>query len=562
MVDRYWLYLNYFYWIENNADYPVYKRRRISGNQTDCSCMFPISSDEIILDLNFLINSSYFNMGVFEINPFNENLVAFSVDLIGNEKYQLFVWDILKARLIPTVQEMTDTYLSARWFVDSIGEFQRVWIYFNGIDTNLGVPNMIYRQCVLECEGHHLNELIYKENDISLTTELSNSGDVNFLFLKIYGQVTTSYLFLASGGKTFPQPKYLFQKENNIIFEIEHNSGFFYIRTNVDEAINFQILRIPISVVQNAFNLSLSLFKNPHLEIVIPHSSSRYLEKMEMYETHLIVWMFESGVRQIIFVDLSSPFIFHIKKFHNERDPSSKVYSLFPGVSDDIDSRTFHAFTSKCVLYSKSSFAVPSQTFTISLLNFNSTLVSYIEIDRFDSKLYEMEYVTINEIGLPLTMIQRKSVTSKNKHRRKVLMLAYGAYGGNFESKFNEEFLPLLDRGILIAVCHPRGDADLGMKWYYQGKYENKINTFIDVNLCLDYLIQKKSRKGWIAFMGRSAGGLIAGNIINKGALHDGIVKAVVSLVPFVDPIFDLLNEKVPWTAFEWKAQFISETNN
>ena len=56
---------------------------------------------------------------------------------------------------------------------------------------------------------------------------------------------------------------------------------------------------------------------------------------------------------------------------------------------------------------------------------------------------------------------------------------------------------------------------------------------------------------GKVSLFARSAGGLIAGNAIN----HPKNVSAVVAQVPFIDPIGDLIDEKVPWTVheyFEW----------
>ena len=113
----------------------------------------------------------------------------------------------------------------------------------------------------------------------------------------------------------------------------------------------------------------------------------------------------------------------------------------------------------------------------------------------------------------------------------------------------------LIDRGFTFAIAHPRGDGDLGHDWYEQGKYEQKLNTFLDTRTCIQFLIDSGyTRVGSIALKARSAGGLIAGNAIfwTSDVEHIPLVSAIVAQVPFTDPITDLIDKFVPWTAYEW----------
>ena len=89
----------------------------------------------------------------------------------------------------------------------------------------------------------------------------------------------------------------------------------------------------------------------------------------------------------------------------------------------------------------------------------------------------------------------------------------------------------------------------MGAAWYKSGKYDNKMNTFHDTEQCIKALIdQGLALKGKIAIYSRGAGGLVAGYAIN----HFPFVDVVASQVPFVDPIQDMIDDKVPWTAYEW----------
>jgi oligopeptidase B len=54
--------------------------------------------------------------------------------------------------------------------------------------------------------------------------------------------------------------------------------------------------------------------------------------------------------------------------------------------------------------------------------------------------------------------------------------------------------------------------------------------------------------KGKVGLWTRSAGGLIAGYAIN----HFKNIAVVVTQVPFIDPIGDMIDETVPWTSYEY----------
>lgn len=49
----------------------------------------------------------------------------------------------------------------------------------------------------------------------------------------------------------------------------------------------------------------------------------------------------------------------------------------------------------------------------------------------------------------------------------------------------------MLDRGIIFAIAHIRGDATMGYHWYQNGKMLNKKNTFNDFIACAEYLIEE-----------------------------------------------------------------------
>jgi oligopeptidase B len=74
---------------------------------------------------------------------------------------------------------------------------------------------------------------------------------------------------------------------------------------------------------------------------------------------------------------------------------------------------------------------------------------------------------------------------------------------------------------------------------------------------CIDHLVEiglvDPER---IALLGRSAGGLVVGNAI-LSPIFKYRPKTIIGQVPFIDPIYDLIDATVPWTAYEWCNYFM-----
>eukprot|EP00850_Spirogloea_muscicola_P022742 SM000309S11877 [mRNA] locus=s309:95302:110274:- [translate_table: standard] len=116
---------------------------------------------------------------------------------------------------------------------------------------------------------------------------------------------------------------------------------------------------------------------------------------------------------------------------------------------------------------------------------------------------------------------------------------------------FNSNILPLLDRGVNFAMAHIRGGGELGRKWYENGKYLKKKNTFSDFIACSQYLIEHK----WVAgdklcIEGRSAGGLLIGAVLN---MRPDLFRVAFAGVPFVDIVTTMLDPSIPLTTIEWE---------
>ena len=133
----------------------------------------------------------------------------------------------------------------------------------------------------------------------------------------------------------------------------------------------------------------------------------------------------------------------------------------------------------------------------------------------------------------------------------------YGAYGEPQSLKFDPSALSLLDRGVVLAYAHVRGEGDKGQKWYHKGRQKLKKNSIEDYLACARAL--KTSNillsddfigGGSLTAKAFSAGGVTVGQAISQDpALFD---KAVMTNA-FFDLLATMLNPNLYLTEHEYE---------
>ena len=90
----------------------------------------------------------------------------------------------------------------------------------------------------------------------------------------------------------------------------------------------------------------------------------------------------------------------------------------------------------------------------------------------------------------------------------------------------------------------------MGEPWRDAGRMMRKMNTFTDFIAVAEHLIAEKyTSKDRLVIQGASAGGLLTGVAIN---LRPDLFKAVITQVPFVDVMNDMLDASLPLTTSEY----------
>jgi oligopeptidase B len=170
----------------------------------------------------------------------------------------------------------------------------------------------------------------------------------------------------------------------------------------------------------------------------------------------------------------------------------------------------------------------------------------------YDPSKYQSEriYATAPDgVKVPISLVYKKGLV-QNGHAP-MLLYGYGAYGISMDPTFSSDRLSLLDRGMIYAIAHIRGGADLGKPWHEDGRILKKKSTFTDFIACAEHLIAEKyTSPDRLAIMGGSAGGLLMGAVTN---MRPDLFAVVVAKVPFVDALNTMLDASLPLTVGEYE---------
>ena len=151
---------------------------------------------------------------------------------------------------------------------------------------------------------------------------------------------------------------------------------------------------------------------------------------------------------------------------------------------------------------------------------------------------------------VPISLVYRTDLVAAGAGAP-CLLYGYGSYEASMDPTFSSLRLSLLDRGFVFAIAHVRGGGEMGRRWYEDGKFLSKPNTFSDFVACARTLVDE----GWtspdrLVARGGSAGGLLMGAVAN---LAPDLFRAIVAEVPFVDCLTTILDDTLPLTVLEWE---------
>jgi prolyl oligopeptidase len=111
---------------------------------------------------------------------------------------------------------------------------------------------------------------------------------------------------------------------------------------------------------------------------------------------------------------------------------------------------------------------------------------------------------------LPYHVLRRHDVSANAP--QPTLVYAYGGFNAPHPPGFPGAMAAFVEAGGVFVHAHLRGGCEYGLDWWRGGRHENKQNTYDDLSAIAEDLIARgRARKGGLAIVGHSNGGLTAG---------------------------------------------------
>eukprot|EP00892_Ulva_mutabilis_P011782 jgi/Ulvmu1/8977/UM005_0068.1 len=516
-----------------------YYRRTLEGKQYAVHCRRPIGDvegpvdetieidqsirEEVLLDENAEARKhEYYD--VHDVSVTDDGcVVAFSEDTVGSELYSVRVVDTATRK--PLLQEgPTKTTGQVEWAADNS-------TFFYVAQDEKQRPFQVYRHSL---EAGAKPECIFQEDDEKFYVTLSKSADKKLILIHAAASMQNEIRFLLSDN-----PKGEFQvalpRSADVDYGVEHWHDHVFMTMRTTDTPNSRLLIAPLSDLTQQRELR-------------PHRDDTQLEDVSVSEKHIALLERVNGLSECHVFTLPDPAEAETLELEGGEklafdDPT---YVLAFSAQPDFESDVLNLFYS--------SLAKPSTWFAHNMATgarvtkHMAPVLGGFEQDSYvTNRLWAASH---DGVKVPISLVYNKHIVQPNSGAP-LLLDAYGAYGVINAPRFSRERLSLLDRGIVFAIAHVRGGGEMGRRWYENGKFLEKPNTFKDVIAAAEHLIAEDwTLPGRLVLEGRSAGGMTVGTVAN---MRPDLFHAIVAGVPFVDCLTTMLDDSIPLTTIEYE---------
>jgi oligopeptidase B len=502
-----------------------YYARTIEGKQYALSCRVKavgdeppatdgeIPGEEVLLDGNELAgDSEFFSLGTVDVSP-DGRLLAYSVDLTGDERFTMRIKDLDSGELLP--DELPGVHYGSAWSTDGST------IFYTKVD-DAWRPHQVWRHTLGQTE----DVLVMEEPDERFWVGVDLTRNEQAILISL-GSKLTSETWLLDAADPTGDPVVVAPRREGVEYDVEHAGDQLLIVHNAD-ASNFSLATAPLDSPGDWTTL-------------IEGDESSRLLGVDAFADHVILYRRRDALTELAIMrrDGSS---FGAPEALTFDEP---IYTVSPGRNDEWqDTRYRFGYTS---------LVTPGSTYDVDVATGERRLLKQQPVlGGVDLSAYTQyrEWATAPDgTRVPISLVARKDVAKDGN--APVVLYGYGSYESSMDPWFSIPRLSLLDRGVVFAIAHVRGGGELGRHWYDDGKMLTKRNTFTDFIAAAEHLV----KDGWtrperIVAQGGSAGGLLMGAVANLAPQAFG---GIVAEVPFVDALTTILDPSLPLTVIEWE---------
>jgi oligopeptidase B len=479
-----------------------------------------VPGEEVLVDCNALADGQeFFRLGAFAVS-LDEQLLAYSTDLVGDERYTIVVKDLRTGELLPDT--IANTMGGVIWSSDGTHLFyatvNKAWRPDKIWRHRLGAPT-------------DTDTLVHHEADDRFWTGISRTTSDRFLVIVSHSMITSECRILDSADPT-GDFTVLVPREDGVEYTVEHGvvgSDDVLLVVHNKDAPNFTLGVGPIG-----------LHSLGALSPLIAPSDEVRVADVQASAGAVVVNLRQGGLPEVRVFPLTER---GLGKGHNLRwdEPMYSVHAS--GFSD---------WDQPLVRLSYQSWLTPSTVYELDPATGKRHLRKQQPVlGGYDPAAYVQvrEWATAGDgVQIPVSIIRRRDVEPRSN--APALLYGYGSYEISMDPEMRIPWLSLLDRGMVVAVAHIRGGGEMGRHWYEDGKQLAKKNTFTDFVDTAQHLVDE----GWtsprrLVAHGGSAGGLLMGAVAN---MAPELFAGLVAQVPFVDALTTVLDASLPLTVIEW----------
>ncbi len=516
--------LAYWYYdrMVEGSEYPIYCRVVAADPRTPPDPEGQIPGEEVLLDCNAeAADSEFFSIGAMSVS-LDGQLLAYSTDRTGDERFLLKIKNLQTGELLP--DEISDVGYGATWALNS-------HLFYTRVD-DAWRPYAVFRHRLGTDPARDVQVL--NDPDERFWVGVDASRDDRWVILGSASKLTSEYRLLSTADPE-GEPRLIAPRRQGVEYDVEPAGDRLLIVHN-DGAQDFELAEAPLDATSPK-----------QWKPVLRYEPGVRILSVSAYASHGVVSLRRNGSTAL-----------HVlpRDDHGNFLPGADVHFDEPIFTVDSPGGTEYVTSTIRVHYG--SFVTPDSVYDYDLDSRKLTLLKTTPVldeptfGPYDRANYiqERAWATASDgVRVPMSIVRRADVALDG--RAPALLYGYGSYEISMDPTYSMARLSLLDRGVIFSIAHVRGGGELGRSWYEQGKTLSKKNSFTDFVACADYLIQHRyTSPEHFAARGGSAGGLLMGAVAN---LAPDRFQAIHAAVPFVDPLTTILDPSLPLTVTEWE---------
>jgi oligopeptidase B len=527
-LGEYWYYSRSY----EGKQYGVHCRCPIDANAAGIDAWTPpqlevgteIPGEQVLLDSNVLAEGhDFFALGAFSVSH-DGNLLAFSVDTAGDERYTLRFMDLRTGELLG--DEIPRTAPGATWSLDGSH------VFYQTVDESWR-PDTVWRHRLGDTSAADVR--VFHEPDERYWVSVGATRSEKYLMIWVGSKITTEGRVLESDDPT-GEFRVLLPRREGVEYSAEHavvagEDRFLIMHNDVVDGVkaeNFVLAEAPAG-------------DPSRLRTLIGHRDDVRLEDIDAFSGQLVLSYRREALPRVAVWPLTADGYGELRELEFDLE----LYSAGLGSCPEWDQPTLRL--------GLTSFITPTQVFdyvvetgALLLRKEQPVLGGY---DANDYVQHRDWAVAADGTRIPISVVARRD-TDRATGPKPLLLYGYGSYEASMDPGFSVSRLSLLDRGMVFAIAHVRGGGEMGRLWYENGKTLTKKNTFTDFVSCAQHLVDNgTTAPDRMIADGGSAGGLLVGAVAN---IAPELFAGVLANVPFVDPLTSILDPSLPLTVIEW----------